>query len=77
MKHIVIVTNGFVFLGDVTKHETYMQIENADCIRKWGTTKGLGEIAAYGPTAETILDPTGVVEVLNHAVVALIRCTYE
>jgi hypothetical protein len=77
MKYIVVVTNGFVFMGEVTKHDGYMQIDNADCIRKWGTSHGLGEIAAHGPTKDTILDPTGVVEVLNHAVIALIRCTYD
>lgn len=32
------------------------RIPRACTVRNWGTTKGLGEIAAHGPTKDTILD---------------------
>lgn len=48
-----IVTTGFGFkaLVDV--------LEKPQCVRRWGTTRGLGEIALGGPTAKTVLVPHG------------------
>ena len=33
-------------------------MQNAHCIRVWGTSRGLGELV-NGPTEKTILDPMG------------------
>ena len=35
----------------------WMIIDRASTIRIWGTTQGIGQIQANGPTGETILDP--------------------
>jgi hypothetical protein len=74
-KYIVVITNGFVFIGDVMdENDKYLRIENASCIRTWGTTNGLGQLALTGPTAQTVLDPAGVVEVAWPAVIMKIKC---
>lgn len=52
---IVVLDRGFVFVGRVTRTEDEMYIDDARCIRKWGTTEGLGQLA-QGPLAETVLD---------------------
>ncbi len=78
LKEIVVITNGFVYMGNVTHDDgRYLRIEDAACVRAWGTTSGLGEIALRGPTPKTVLDPAGVVEVAFHAVIMRIKCTFE
>ena len=74
VKQIVVIQNGFVLMGNVTRTDDGYTIEDASVIRKWGTTRGLGEIALSGPTKETVLDPCGVVEVERHAVLMRINC---
>jgi hypothetical protein len=36
-----------------------IEIDRCQCVRRWGTTRGLGQLALEGPTAETKLDPEG------------------
>ena len=59
---IVVVEGGWVLIGiaklDVQKQA--IELTNAHVIRRWGTTKGLGEIALGGPTKQTVLDKLGV-----------------
>ena len=71
---IICCHRGFVFVGMVSDKESEVVIRDASCIRKWGTTKGLGEIAIGGPTAKTILDPCGTVRVHPLSIVARIDC---
>jgi len=73
---IVVITSGWVVLGEVVKSDTVTRIEDASVIRVWGTTAGIGEIAIKGPTPATVLDYAGVVEVKDHAVIMVIDCTY-
>lgn len=50
-------------------------LDDAAVIRYWGTTKGLGEIAAGGPTSKTILDKTnGQVRFPLRALVIVLNC---
>lgn len=55
-KQIVVLQRGWVVIGDVEKTEAEVKINNCSIIRIWGTSKGLGEIAANGPTDKTKLD---------------------
>ena len=48
MKQIVIAQRGWVFVGDVTRTENEVVIEDAAVVRRWGTTAGLGQLAAKG-----------------------------
>tara|TARA_R100000781_G_scaffold71264_1_gene44680 strand:- start:482 stop:751 length:270 start_codon:yes stop_codon:yes gene_type:complete len=69
---IVVVDRGFVYVGDVDIDADWCIINNARNIRKWGTTKGLGQLALDGPTNETVLDAVGTVRVPLRAVVSVI-----
>ena len=74
MKQIVIAQRGWVFVGSVTRSENEVVIEDAAVVRRWGTTAGLGQFAAKGPTADTRLDPCPTVRIHPLAVVAMMDC---
>ncbi len=71
MKRIVIAQRGWVFVGEVTEKDSHLTIKNCRNIRRWGTTKGLGELIE-GPTKATILDEMGTVTLHELSVVAQI-----
>lgn len=69
---IVILQRGWVMVGYFERNGNDCKLSKASVIRKWGTTKGLGEIAK-GPTNDTILDKCyGVVEFDYLTVIAMI-----
>jgi hypothetical protein len=76
---IVVVVSGWVFVGEYEfdKALNCVRLENASCIRSWGTTAGLGQLALKGPQKATVLDFTGVVDVPLNSVVATIRCNLD
>jgi hypothetical protein len=74
---IVILQRGWVVVGDYSERGSKVFVERAKVIRRWGTTRGLGEIAAGGPTPNTTLDPAGHVEAHELAVVATMTCEAE
>lgn len=71
---IVILDRGHVLVGNVTVDGDWIETTNASVIRRWGTTRGLGEIAMGGPTSETILDPIGTVRSPVRALIGLVDC---
>lgn len=71
---IVVCDRGFVLVGRASTKDSYVTIRDCSCIRKWGTTKGLGEIAAGGPTTKTVLDPQPTTIVHERQVVMQINC---
>ncbi len=74
---ILVLQRGWVVVGEVTKEGSEVVVSKSSVIRRWGTTKGLGEIAAGGPTADTVLDPAGTVRVHELAVVMSLDCDAE
>lgn len=63
MQKIVIVQAGWVFVGTVGEGDAGMvTLDNAACIRVWGTTAGLGQLALHGVQKDTVLDPCGRVQ---------------
>jgi hypothetical protein len=74
MKQIVVLQRGWVVIGEVTQDKDELIITGGGVIRKWGTKKGLGEIAKSGPTPETIIDPTPPIRAHVLAVVMRIDC---
>jgi len=58
---IVIAQRGWVFVGRWNQDGDDVTLTDAKIIRTWGTTKGLGELAASGPTGKTVLDHAGTV----------------
>lgn len=71
-KVIIIAQRGWVFLGDMTQEDSEVTLSNASCIRRWGTTKGLGQLAIDGPQPNTVLDPVGKVKFHELAIVGSI-----
>ncbi len=54
---ICILQRGWVVVGKYSQIGSECKLTDANVIRTWGTTKGLGEIASNGPTTSTKLDP--------------------
>ena len=76
-KRIVVLQAGWVFIGEyhAATKTAPAHLTEASCIRKWGTTAGLGELALLGPTKDTVLDPCGVLLLDNpQAVLYTIKC---
>lgn len=71
---IVVLHRGWVVVGRVESGENETVVRCASVVRRWGTTKGLGQIAANGPTSSTVLDPCGTVRTPTLAVVMSIDC---
>jgi hypothetical protein len=70
---ITVVDRGFVFVGNTTIGPEYTTITNAQNIRKWGTTNGLGELI-NGPLPNTVVDKTGNILVPNKSIIHFIQC---
>ena len=69
MIEIVVADQGWVFVGNISDEDPreeggLCRMQNAHCIRVWGTSRGLGELQT-GPTEKTILDPMGTLYVKN------------
>jgi len=71
---IAILDRGFVFVGNVSVEGDWLFITNAQNVRRWGTTKGLGELASKGPLKDTVLDASGTVRAPLRALIGLIKC---
>lgn len=74
---IVVLDRGFVVVGEVTDYGHEIEVKRANIIRRWGTSKGLGELAEGGPRRETILDPVGEMTAPKHAVIFTIKSEEE
>jgi len=71
---IVILQRGWVYVGRFKQNENMMcELNQASCIRTWGTTKGLPELKD-GPTSSTKLDPAGKVMFHLLTTIAIIDC---
>lgn len=77
MIRIVVLDKGFVAVGVYEQGTDWCSLSNGGILRYWGTTRGLGEIAANGPTATTKFDPTPKMTFPVHAVINTIDCVEE
>ena len=72
---IVILPRGWNMIGHFSQEGSKCKLEKAAVIRRWGTSKGLGELAMSGPLSNTILDPCPLpVEFHELTVIATISC---
>ena len=69
---IVVLTQGFVYVGSLEQTGDYYTLSNARNIRVWGTTKGLGQLAIDGPTDSTKLDDCGTVRFREESIAHVI-----
>ena len=73
---IVVLTNGFVYVGSCRLVLGWLHIDKAKNIRVWGTSRGLGELR-NGPTESTKADEAGSVMAPLSAVVHLISSDWK
>lgn len=76
-KRIIVLQRGWVAVGDFSQEGSNCTLANANIIRKWGTTKGLGQLALTGPTDETKLDPAGTMRFHELAIVTSFDVTAD
>src|SRR3990167_11428151 len=75
VKTILVLQRGWVVVGDLVEDtDSKVRLDNASVIRRWGTTKGIGQLALEGPQKATVLDPCGVVEAHPQTIVMWIPC---
>jgi hypothetical protein len=69
---IIVADRGWVFVGNCQDHDDgAVTIMNCKNIRKWGTSKGLGELAD-GPNEGTVVDLYGTVKTIPIAQIAVV-----
>lgn len=71
---LVVADRGFVWVGETVTTEDWVEIKNARCVRRWGTSEGLNELAAKGPLPTTKLDAPADLKVSRKALIAIIPC---
>ena len=64
---IVVMPNGFIYVGEVVEDGDNFIIRNAKNLRKWGTTRGLGELR-NGKLPNTVVDDCGEIIVSKSSV---------
>lgn len=69
---ILVLQRGWVAIGRYVQIGAEHVLTDASIIRRWGTTKGLGQLAKDGPTSSTVLDATGTVRAHELATVLVI-----
>ena len=78
VRRIYVIESGWVLAGfeQTTSPHTSNEVHITDavCVRRWGTTGGLGQLALHGPTEKTILDPCGEVRISTRHVLYRIEC---
>ena len=74
---LVVADRGWVWVGDVTTTFDWVEIKGARCVRRWGTSKGINELANSGPQPNTKLDAAADVKVSRKALIAIIPCEAE
>ena len=74
MKEIVVLQRGWVVVGEFHQKDSQCWVEDGAVIRRWGTSKGLGELALEGPRATTVLDPIPKTKFHELTIVARMEC---
>jgi hypothetical protein len=73
---IVVLQRGWVVVGNFAADGDEVVVTKAKVVRRWGTTKGLGQLVD-GPLKDTVLDPAGEVRANKLAVVLTVKCDPE
>lgn len=74
---IVVLQRGWVVVGHYWREGHYCGITGGACVRRWGTNRGLGQLAVAGPRPETELDPEPPSEWHALAEVRSIKCNAD
>ncbi len=71
---LVVADRGHVWVGVTRTEGDWVLIDGARIVRRWGTTKGLNQLATSGPTGTTQLDAPADVKLNRRALIALVPC---
>lgn len=74
---IVVLQRGWVYVGQVKQSGDYYELTDGACIRRWGTTKGIGQLATNGPTTNTELEPSETVRFHEAGKVLMVECVED
>lgn len=74
---LVVADRGFVWVGEAITTDDWVEIKNARVVRRWGTSKGLNQLAKEGPLTNTQLDEPADLKVSRKALIAIIPCEAE
>ena len=65
---IVVIQSGWVLAGEYSTKGGIVTLNKSSVIQRWGTTMGLGELAASGPTKDSVIQTCGIAEVPQQAI---------
>jgi len=65
MKIYVLNNHWCLLAEEIGRTDTSIELSDAYVIRRWGTTRGIGQIAIHGLREETILDPLAKKTTIN------------
>jgi len=71
---IIILQRGWIYIGEYYQDGDNCRLEKAKVIRRWGTTRSIGQLAIEGKQEGTVLDEAGTVRFHQLTVVATIDC---
>ena len=71
---IAVLERGFVYIGRAAIDGATISLTDARCIRRWGTTRGLGQLALEGKQENTKLDSAGHIVAPLSALIHTIDC---
>ena len=71
---IAVLQRGWAAVGRYSQRGDLAQLCKASIVRRWGTTKGLGELASNGPLKDTKLDPCPPISFHIREVVMIMEC---
>lgn len=71
---IVVLQRGWVVVGNFSQNKTECKVTDGFVVRRWGTEKGLGQLANEGPKENTTLDPIPETKFHELTVVARMKC---
>lgn len=65
---IVVIQSRWVLAGNYSESNGQITLTDSSVIQRWGTTKGLGQLALQGPQKESVIHPCGTATVPTTAV---------
>lgn len=71
---IVVLDKWFVYVGQLMTDDKFLTIMQPHVARRWGTTRGLGQLVLEGPQPNPELDNCGTVRTLIGELKHMILC---
>ena len=72
--YLIVLPRGWVIVGKCEEKYGKLFVTDASVVRRWGTTKGLPQLANEGPLSSTVLDGKCEMEFPISSVIAKMKC---